>query len=1257
MNQTQMDEKAEGNSSRSGSPSAYASASQRDEARVLKAVEEYCTAVQAGHKPTREEFLARHAEIAGPLAKCLDGLEFVYTAGTGLSQFGTGEPATAADDVQPSAPLGDYQIVREIGRGGMGVVYEAVQLSLGRRVALKVLPFAAALDAKQLQRFKNEAQAAAHLHHTNIVPVISVGCERGVHYYAMQYIEGQTLAAVIAELRQQAGLERQDASQPLSEVAKELVSGRLAPAKPCGSEPPTGPYHGTTSPPHHPTTSLRPDPTPPVAGLSTEHSIKSAAYFRTVANLGLQAAEALEHAHQMGVVHRDIKPANLLVDVRGNLWITDFGLAHCQSQPGLTMSGDLVGTLRYMSPEQALAKRVVVDHRTDIYSLGVTLYELLTLELAFRGSDRQELLRQIAFEEPRPPRRLNKPIPAELETIVLKAMEKNPAERYATAQELAEDLRRFLEDKPIKAKRPTLLQQAVRWGRRHRPVVGAAVVVLILASVALAASTWLIWREKEQTKAALAQAEGNFQKARQAVDQMLTRVAKEKLAHIPQMEKVRAELLQDALVFYQGFLQQQSTNPVVRYDMARAYRQVGYIQRLLGDTEKAQESSRQAILILEELASAFPDLPDYRAELAGSLRERGVWLFDLARNPEAEAVIGQALALTQRLEADFPEKAEYRQMEAWCHRSWALPDPVTTARKALEIQVRLVADFPSEMKYRHDLAITYEKLAHYLQGSRPQEAEKARRQALELLEKLPADLLNEPDCQKALALSHTNLGVSLMGTDWLGAENSIRKALAILEKLAADFPSMWENRVWLAGNHNNLGNLLRWFGRLSEADSAHRRALAIYEKLADEFPQRVLYRQRLATSYETLGGILCDAGKFAEAENFIRKANAIRDKLVADFPNAPELRQELVKSYGNLRVPLRETNRLADAENALRQSVTILERLVAEFPKEPAYRLDLATSHMGLGQFLDRAGRLAEAENAFRMGVAVEEKLMANFPNDSNYQRTLARSFDTLGQLLRKRGRLDQAQATFQQGRLIWEQLLRATPDSSDDLHQLGGILGSMSDVAMDRRALEEARKLLEQAINHQKRALVLSRNPPPSYNEWLGIHCLTLAEVLQQLGQDPASRDQIRQLLREATQCSLHNAKAEGNLAQFLNNCPDPQFRDPQRALELAKKLTETHAHKGECWGTLGMARYRLGDWPGAVAALEKAQGLRSGGDTGEWFFLAMAYARLADIYRAGLYYLAAVQRMEKENPKDFDLRRFRAEAAALLGVPGHKD
>ena len=186
-----------------------------------------------------------------------------------------------------------------------------------------------------------------------------------------------------------------------------------------------------------------------------------------MARLGLEAAEALEHAHQEGIIHRDIKPANLMVDAKGNLWVTDFGLARLQSDSGLTISGDLLGTLRYMSPEQALGKRVLIDGRTDIYSLGVTLYELVTLQPAFDGRDRQELLRQIAEEEPRPPRKLNGSIPRELETIVLKAMTKEPESRYATAQELADDLRRFLEHKPIRARRPSVWEHVAKWVSAH----------------------------------------------------------------------------------------------------------------------------------------------------------------------------------------------------------------------------------------------------------------------------------------------------------------------------------------------------------------------------------------------------------------------------------------------------------------------------------------------------------------------------------------------------------------------------------------------------------------------------------------------------------------------------------------------------------------------------------------------------------------------------------------------------------------------
>jgi serine/threonine protein kinase/WD40 repeat protein len=423
-----------------------------EESLVGRVADEFTERLQRGEQPNIDEYVRRYPEIAALLREALPALQALGSPAA--------NPSSGPVIVRESAEgqLGDFRLLREVGRGGMGIVYEAEQLSLGRRVALKVLPFAAGQDARQLQRFRNEAMAAACLHHANIVPVFGVGCERGVHYYAMQFIDGQTLADVIRELRTLAGMAKLDETSPTD-----------PPEQPNEPKTPTAETH-------------------PAADLITTVSTKSSGYFQTVARLGTQAAEALEHAHQLGVVHRDIKPANLLLDPHGNLWITDFGLARLKSQEGgLTVTGDLLGTVRYMSPEQALARRVGVDHRTDIYSLGVTLYELLTLDPAYNGRDREEVLRQITLEEPRLPRTLNRAIPTELETIVLKAMAKEPQERYATAQEVADDLRRFREDRPIRARRPNLPQRARKWTRRHKPLVFSLAASLAVLSAGLIA--------------------------------------------------------------------------------------------------------------------------------------------------------------------------------------------------------------------------------------------------------------------------------------------------------------------------------------------------------------------------------------------------------------------------------------------------------------------------------------------------------------------------------------------------------------------------------------------------------------------------------------------------------------------------------------------------------------------------------------------------------------------------------------------------
>src|SRR5438552_5991508 len=442
------------------SPSAGAT---EQAANVIRVLENYLDELERGQPVDPESLVARHPEMAEELRAYLRQLDVLHLATAGLRSPLRADQALATEEIAEQGRLGDFVLLREVGRGGMGIVYEAEQVSLGRRVALKVLPHAAALNGKQLQRFKHEAEAAAHLQHGNIVPVYAVGCERGIHSYAMQFIDGQSLAGFISALRQQAGKPVQ-ARQPDEGTAQDTVQQGAIKEETVTLHPLSSPF------------------------------LAPSAFFQSVARLGIQAALALEHAHQLGVVHRDIKPGNLLLDASGNVWISDFGLARSRNDPGVTRSGDLIGTLRYMSPEQASAKRGLSDQRTDVYSLGATLYELLTLEPAFPGEEPREVLRQLAFEEPRRPRSLNPAIPPDLETIVMKAMGKTPDERYSTAQELADDLRRFLDDTPIQARRPTYGQRLRKWGRRHKAWMTAGVAAMAIIILALAVSTALIWQ-------------------------------------------------------------------------------------------------------------------------------------------------------------------------------------------------------------------------------------------------------------------------------------------------------------------------------------------------------------------------------------------------------------------------------------------------------------------------------------------------------------------------------------------------------------------------------------------------------------------------------------------------------------------------------------------------------------------------------------------------------------------------------------------
>jgi len=417
-----------------------------------QAADEFTESLNRGESPDIEAFARRYPQIAALVRDVLPALQIIRPPVTPSS---TG-PASAAS----LSVLGDYRILREIGRGGMGVVYEAEQISLGRRVALKVLPASPALDAKHLARFQREARTAAGLHHTNIVPVFEVGSALGVHFYAMQYIDGQSLDHVLNEMRGRltavAGNGQRHSS--ISQVQEETAQ-RLA-----------GPLVEQSS-----RTFRSSGPS-----VSASHG-----YFLAVARMGIQVAEALDYAHKRGVIHRDIKPSNLILDHSGIVWISDFGLVkHLDEETNLTRTGDVVGTARYISPEQALVRRGPIDCRSDIYALGATLYELLTLSPAFDGADHATLLQQIALEEPTAPRQRNRAVPRDLETIVLKAMAKSPRDRYQTDGALVADLRRFVAGESIQARPLSLVERTWNWARR-RPAAAALVAVSALAVLAL----------------------------------------------------------------------------------------------------------------------------------------------------------------------------------------------------------------------------------------------------------------------------------------------------------------------------------------------------------------------------------------------------------------------------------------------------------------------------------------------------------------------------------------------------------------------------------------------------------------------------------------------------------------------------------------------------------------------------------------------------------------------------------------------------
>jgi tetratricopeptide (TPR) repeat protein len=602
--------------------------------------------------------------------------------------------------------------------------------------------------------------------------------------------------------------------------------------------------------------------------------------FRWIAELGAQAADALEHAHRRGVIHRDVKPSNLLVDAGGVLWVTDFGLARRAEDPSLTSTRAIVGTPRFMSPEQAEATRQGVDHRTDVYSLGATLYELLAGRPAFEGETMAEVVRQVLTREPLRPRRIDPLVPRELETVVLKAMAKRPEDRYPTARALAEDLRRWLAREPVRAQPAGPWLRLRRWAQRNPMLATAVAGVFASLAAGLCVSLVLLRANQEARR----RAEANLGQAIAAVDRMLTTVGVDVLSAAPRMEETRRELLEEALRFYEGFLAERADDARLGLETARARRRVGSLLTSLGDHPRAEAALRRAIEECERLGAAS-DLQLARLSLGELLLVRGC-------PGEAEAVLLRSLPPPTPLGMlllgrALQELGRRRDAAGACRHAAALAGRLGPGAGAT-------------------LAACLGMLATALQAREPDpEAEAALALSLTLRREACARTPEQPGARFDLARSLASFGwARALAGRVEEADAACAEALALAGRLADDFPLVPEYPSFLANEWNNRGNLMSDARRDEEAAACYEKAIATAERLAGRFPGVPAHESLLGSCCNNLGKLFRERGELEKSRAALERAVRHQRRAVAAGPGQATPRSFLASHLWNLALTL-----------------------------------------------------------------------------------------------------------------------------------------------------------------------------------------------------------------------------------------------------------------------------------------------------------------------------------------------------------------
>jgi len=1168
------------------------------------------------------------------------------------------------------AIIGPYKLLQQIGEGGMGVVWMAEQTQpVQRKVALKLIK--PGLDSRQvIARFEAERQALAMMDHVNIARVYDGGTtETGCPYFVMELVHGVP-------------------------ITKYCDDNHLTP--------------------------------------------------RERLELFVPVCQAIQHAHQKGIIHRDIKPSNVMVtlyDGKPVPKVIDFGVAKATEQKLtertlFTQYGTMVGTLEYMSPEQAEMSALGVDTRSDIYSLGVLLYELLTgntplTHLRMKEVAYAEILRMIKeVEPPRPstrlsdsgealasisanrhmePAKLTKLVKGELDWIVMKTLEKDRNRRYETAKDFAADVQRYLDDEPVQACPPSVAYRFKKFARRNKKTLAMIAVVAVVMLAGSIISTSQAIRATRSKQAA----QVNFERAHRAVKQMLTRVAQEELVGIPGMEPVRQALHKDALEFYEQLLAERSADPEIRLATAEAHIALAWISWRLGDTAILEPSYQRALNLLEGLVKEFPEDLQYRAALAHGLHDAShghIYGFDKRRWKDAAQQVRRAIALQESVVSAKPDSADDAHLLArmlftfgWgLDKANQLVEAEAAYKRIVSISERVLANEPNHPSHLRIQARSLTCIAELLRRKDPAQAEALLGRAQALAVRVQAAPKTMPSrgyfddgrAQVQIEINRVLGGLYLAKGRTEEAQAAYRRNVALARKCAEDYPSnrlmrgisaahylilansladpadreeaeqAWQKgiqiRETLASEftHRNFAAWLQAAERVDEAEKAYRQALAVSVKLTEAVSGDSDYLRTAGIAAEALGRVLED-GDVAEAEGHYHQALKFFQASAAVDPanaNNPMSVASVERRLANL---LR-------AAGDFQKAIPLYEKLVAQFPMDLSYRQQLGSMHHNLALAAKEDNRPEVAEAAFRKALQISETAAADFPKDAQVWFMLGHRFRYLAGILMTCKRPAEAEQVWAKGIHALD-TGGAMPDPvADDCRYWA---------AMTRHALAElvlAQSRPQVAEEHWQKALATFHTLPATlvqtdkrhrnisncvgrYAGWLRSQNRPQEAIaVMQRGIDfyaglhgnmPSERIFRDELVEQSRK-----------LAWWLATAANPEIRDGKRAVQLAKKAVDLAPEDGICWNTLGTAHYRGGDYKSAVVALEQSMKMRKGGDSFDWFVLAMAHWQLGNKDMAHKWYDRAVEWMEKNQPNSEELRRFRAEATKL-GVNDKKD